>query len=682
MLARDGLAVAPRAARVRYSVAGGARPQVPWDARAAGASMAIQERAALSTEVLGLLFARAGIGLCFVAPNLTVLRANAEWLRCTGYTAERVEGEDILAVFPDTREVALSLYERVQRGETVKVPRHGERVLGREVWWEGQLSPVPTETGTGILFTVRDASEHSEGAAGAAPPALDAEARRAEEALAEQRALKDQLAKVAASVPGVICSYRLRPDGTACMPFTTPAAEDLYGIPREVLAADFGPLVANVHPDDLQRVLEVLEEAARTRSRWHDVFRYRHPRKGVRWLEGWSVPTDEPDGSLIWHGYVMDVTERKRAEERLREADRLKTEFLGVLSHELRNLLAPIRSSIYLLDRAPAGSDQAARARDVIRRQTEHLTRLVDDLLDVTRISRGKIELQRSRVDLREVVARTCDDHRTIFAGRHLELRVENAGPVWVEADATRIAQVVGNLLLNAAKFSREGGAVTVAVTTDAGRAEIRVRDDGLGIVPELLPRVFEPFVQADEGLARTRGGLGLGLALVKGLVELHGGGVRADSEGAGRGSEFVVTLPAAPGPPAAQPPPRAPASARRVDILVIEDNVDAAQTIAEVLEMEGHRVHVATDGLSGIAKARELRPELVLCDIGLPDVDGYQVARELRADASLRGMRLIALSGYAQPEDKERAKAAGFEAHLGKPALLDELTALVARRG
>jgi PAS domain S-box-containing protein len=512
--------------------------------------------------------------------------------------------------------------------------------------------------------------------------AVEAAARRREaQALEEQRALKDQLAKVAASVPGVICSYRLRPDGTACMPFTTPAAEDLYGISREVLANDFAPLMANVHPDDLTRVNEVLAEAARNRARWHDEFRYLHPTKGLRWLEGWSVPAAEPDGGIIWHGYVMDVTERKRAEEALREADRLKTEFLGVLSHELRNPLAPIRNSIYLLEHALPGSDQAARAKDVIRRQTEHLTRLVDDLLDVTRISRGKIELQRARIDLREVVARTCDDHRTLFDGRRIELRVEITGPVWIDADTTRIAQVVGNLLQNAAKFSREGGIVSVVTATVNGQAEIRVRDDGAGVPPELLPRLFHPFVQADGGLARTRGGLGLGLALVRGLVELHGGAVSARSEGTGRGAEFIVTLPVAPPPSGSASRPAVPARARAIEILVIEDNVDAAETIAEVLRMEGHRVHVATDGLSGIAKARELRPAVVLCDIGLPDVDGYDVARELRADWALRATRLIALSGYAQPEDKARAKEAGFEAHLSKPASLDELTALVARR-
>ncbi len=446
--------------------------------------MVTEDRPTISNDVLGLLFARAGVGLCFVAPNLTVLRANAEWLRFTGYASERIEGADVLAMFPDTRDLFLSLLERAQRGETVNLPRHGERILGREVWWEGQLSPVPLENGTGILITARDVAREAAEPVESVHPhqlrfdtvlqggphqdalqALDVAARKREAEVAEeQRALKDQLAKVAASVPGVICSYRLRPDGTACMPFTTPAAEDLYGISREVLANDFAPLLANVHPDDLPRVSEVLSEAARTMSRWHDEFRYQHPTKGMRWIEGWSVPTAEPDGGILWHGYVMDVTERKRAEEALREADRLKTEFLGVLSHELRNPLAPIRNSIYLLDRALPGSDQAARAKDVIRRQTEHLTRLVDDLLDVTRISRGKIELQRARVDLREVVARTCDDHRTLFDGRRIELRVEISGPVWIDADATRIAQVVGNLLQNAAKFSREGGIVTVGI--------------------------------------------------------------------------------------------------------------------------------------------------------------------------------------------------------------------------
>jgi signal transduction histidine kinase/CheY-like chemotaxis protein len=389
--------------------------------------------------------------------------------------------------------------------------------------------------------------------------------------------------------------------------------------------------------------------------------------------------------------YALDALEEERlrseaeralreSERSLREADRRKDEFLGILSHELRNPLAPIRNSVHILERADPTSEQAARARAVVRRQSEHLNRLVDDLLDVTRISRGKVELERSRFDLREIVGRACDDQRTLFEGRGIELRVEmSARPVWIEADETRIVQVVGNLLQNAFKFSSEGGLVTASVFT-GGQAGIRVQDGGEGISPDFLPHVFEPFVQADGGLARTKGGLGLGLALVKGLVELHGGTVSARSAGPGRGSEFMVTLPMAPaGAPSPAAAPSVSAAAQGHEILVIEDNLDAAQSIAEVLELEGHHVHVATDGLSGIAKARELRPEVILCDIGLPDVDGYEVARRLRADEGLRSIRLIALSGYAQAEDRRRAKASGFDAHIAKPPSLDALLAAVA---
>ena len=389
---------------------------------------------------------------------------------------------------------------------------------------------------------------------------------------------------------------------------------------------------------------------------------------------------DYTDDDVESVSYLADVTweitSRKRAEEALRDSDQHKSEFLAVLSHELRNPLAPIRNSLHLLDRVAPVSEQATRAKEVIRRQTEHLSRLVDDLLDVTRISRGRIELDRIRIDLREIVQRTCDDHRTLFEKRLVELRVETSAPAWVEADEVRIAQIVGNLLQNAARYSREKGTVTVSVYTSDGQAKVLVRDDGIGIAPELLPRVFDPFVRADSGMARTRGGLGLGLALVKGLVEQHGGSVRASSDGLSRGSEFVVTFPLAPAPQRTAPAPVASATARALEILVIEDNVDAAETIAEVLELEGHRVHVANSGASGIARARELRPEVILCDIGLPDLDGYQIARVIRAEEALRSTRLIALSGYAQPEDRQRAANAGFDAHLAKPPSLSALLA------
>jgi PAS domain S-box-containing protein len=540
---------------------------------------------------------------------------------------------------------------------------------------------VPLENGRVVWLNER--GEFQKDAAGRVQRAvgvtMDVTARKeAERELREKAALKDQFEKVALSVPGLICSFRLRPDGTASMPFMATDADAMFGIPSAVLRDDFGAALAHVHPDDAARVNDAVGESAHTMAPFHEEFRYLHPTQGLRWREVWSRPKREPDGSIIWHGFVMDVTERKRAEQALRDADRHKTEFLATLSHELRNPLAPIRTCIELLDRLPPEDERAGRAKAIIRRQTDHLTRLVDDLLDVTRISRGKIELRRSRIELFDLVARTCEDHRLLFEARRVALSVAGRGPAWVDADPTRIAQVVGNLLQNASKFTREGGTVTVGVATANGRAEIRVRDDGTGIPAELLPRVFEPFVQAKEGLARSQGGLGLGLALVKGLVELHGGGVRASSE-VGRGAEFVVELPLAPPTGAPAPPPPSRASWRPLLILVIEDNVDAAQTVADVLRLEGHTVHVATDGRSGLAKARALGPEVIVCDIGLPDVDGYELARELRADPRLRSTRLVALSGYAQPEDRRRAEEAGFDAHLGKPARLEELSEVIA---
>ena len=379
----------------------------------------------------------------------------------------------------------------------------------------------------------------------------------------------------------------------------------------------------------------------------------------------------------------VDITARNRVEaerERLLaqvgEADRRKGEFLAVLSHELRNPLAPIRNSLYLLDRSPPGSERAARAREIIRRQTDHLTRLIDDLLDVTRISRGKIELQRASVDAREVVRRACDDYRASFKERGLALCAEIPDePVWIDADETRIAQVVGNLLHNAGKFGREGGTVTVSVGTVGGQAEVRVRDDGMGIGPELLPRVFEPFVQGDECLARTKGGLGLGLALVKGLVELHGGSVRAHSEGAGRGAEFTVALPLG-HEGQSEWPPAAPDAGddRRRRVLVIDDNKDEATTLADALELIGHSVEVAYDGKEGLDKARSFQPDVVLCDIGLPGMDGYEVARAMRGDPALTATKLIAVTGYARPEDVATAREAGFDQHMAKPASIPDL--------
>jgi PAS domain S-box-containing protein len=375
-----------------------------------------------------------------------------------------------------------------------------------------------------------------------------------------------------------------------------------------------------------------------------------------------------------------EMAERRRAEDALREADHQKNQFLAVLSHELRNPLAPIRNGLYILERAPHESEQARRARAVIDRQVGHMTRLVDDLLDISRIAHGKVQLQRKPLDLDELAQRTVEDLRSIFDDSDVKLDVQGAGgKVWVNGDVTRLAQAIGNLLTNAAKFTPRRGTATVSLRAEQGEAILSVTNTGSGIAPEVLPHLFEPFAQADTSLDRSKGGLGLGLALVKGLVEMHGGSVRAASDGRA-GATFTIRLPLHVESAASKAPLAAGADGLRRRVLVIEDNVDAAETLRDALELGGHVVEVAYDGAKGIEKARAFEPDVVLCDIGLPGMDGYDVARTMRADAKLGGVGLIALSGYAQPDDVSKAKEAGFDAHLAKPPTIESVESNVAK--
>ena len=401
-----------------------------------------------------------------------------------------------------------------------------------------------------------------------------------------------------------------------------------------------------------------------------------------------QAPSGESEGALlaaladqvaIAVGNVMHTHRLEKALAALRDADRRKDEFLGMLSHELRNPLAPIRTSIFLLNRSAPGSESAAYARQVIERQTEHLTRLIDDLLDMTRIARGKVTVERQQVDVSQVVRRASDDHRAMLAERSLQLSVDiPSEEIWVVGDATRIAQVIANLLDNAAKFTPPNGKVSVSLRATDSTVEIRVRDTGAGIEAQLLEQVFEPFVQSDQTLARTRGGLGLGLALVKAIVQLHGGTVSVSSAGPGQGSEFVVGLPRI----AAQAAVAMPTAATRPQenpkrVLVVDDNRDAAQSLAQLVALFGHTPLIAYDGPSAVDIVKKGAPDVVVCDIGLPDMSGYEVAKVLRAE-SARKMRLIALSGYAQPEDIRRAIEAGFDIHLAKPADPGEINRLL----
>jgi PAS domain S-box-containing protein len=379
--------------------------------------------------------------------------------------------------------------------------------------------------------------------------------------------------------------------------------------------------------------------------------------------------------------------QRKRAEEALQDANRQKDDFLAMLAHELRNPLSPIRSAVHVLRRLGPKEPRIERAHGMIDRQVAHMTRLVDDLLDVSRIARGKISLHRDEVDLAQLVRLAGEDHRAMLetAGLTLTLTVPDQ-PIWVRGDPTRLAQTVGNVLHNASKFTNPGGHVSMELAADGSAAVLGVLDTGIGMEPKVLARIFEPFSQADHSLERTRGGLGLGLALVKGWVELHGGTVRAASEGLGKGSAFTIRLPLESEPRPLRTTPTSAAGGRRpCRVLVIEDNLDVAESMKVLLEIEGHHVAVAHTGPAGIETARQFHPEVVLCDIGLPGgLDGFGVAKLMRKDTALCSAYLIALTGYGQQEDRRRASDAGFDMHLIKPvdpAVLDRVLAKLPNR-
>jgi len=419
---------------------------------------------------------------------------------------------------------------------------------------------------------------------------------------------------------------------------------------------------------------------------------------------GAEYPIDHSGGPIRdTHGEIVgavlvfrDVSERRRSEDALRtasrelkrhadelaDADRRKDNFLALLGHELRNPLTPLRNAVALLEMARGDAQALEQARAMIDRQVRHLTRLVDDLLDASRIANNKIQLRRERLDLGQVVRTTAEDRRPDLEAAGLKLAVDvPAEPLWVEGDAVRLAQVVGNLLHNAQKFTDASGRVKVAARAEGGRATVTVRDTGVGIEPEMLPRLFESFTQADRSLDRSRGGLGLGLALVKGLAELHGGGVGANSAGPGRGAEFTFWVPLA-GQPAADGAATAPASkvGTGLRVLVIEDHRDAADSLRMVLEIYGrHTVAVAYTGTEGVEQARRFRPDVVLCDLGLPGRPGFEVARALRHDPATAAARLIAVSGYGRAEDQRQAREAGFDDALVKPVDPPELQRLLA---
>jgi PAS domain S-box-containing protein len=452
-----------------------------------------------------------------------------------------------------------------------------------------------------------------------------------------------------------------------------------------------------VHPDDREAARERFVTASNLREPYRSDYRLRARDATYRWTLNAAAPRFAADGRYLGYvGTVLDISERKlaedalrenvaelrRAEDALREADRRKDEFLATLAHELRNPLAPIRNAVEIMRLRDPVSSALQRPREIIERQLRQLTRLVDDLLEASRITQGKVQLRRERIDVSAAVHEAVEGARPAIEAAAHELTVTLASErICVDADPTRLTQVILNLLNNAAKYTPRGGHIWLTVEKEGAQAVISVRDTGIGIEEEHLPNIFKMFSQVTPALERAQGGLGIGLALVRGLVELHGGHVEARSAGLGKGSEFVLRLPALEDAEIGEPihgvtTGSFPTLAKR-RILVVDDNRDAAESLTDLLRLMGHEVHMAHDGIEAIQAAATFHPSVVLLDIGLPKMNGFEAARHIRSQTDGK-VTLIALSGWGQEEDKRRAAQAGFDDHLTKPVDIAQLESVL----
>ena len=427
-----------------------------------------------------------------------------------------------------------------------------------------------------------------------------------------------------------------------------------------------------LHPDDQQGARARWAHSIASGDAYEMTYRLLHHTGDYRWILARALPLRSENGEIVkWLGTDTDIHEAKLNEEALQEANQRKDEFLAMLAHELRNPLAPISAAAQVLRLAPNNPDKVRQYSEVISRQVNHMTTLVNDLLDVSRVTRGMVQLEQAPVDVKAVVTSAAEQvHPLVEAGRHTLALQLGSAPAGVLGDRARLIQVTANLLANAAKYTPPGGRITLALDVEDGMVRISVTDNGNGIEPALLPHVFDLFVQGKRTPDRAQGGLGLGLALVKNIVAMHGGQVSARSDGPGRGSTFMVELPAA----AQVPRPAAPApvpittSQRRLRIMLVDDNADAAATLSALLSAAGHLVQVINDPRDAVGAALASPPEVFILDIGMPLIDGHALARQLRAQAVLCGALYIALTGYGQSSDRESSRQAGFDRHFVKP--------------
>lgn len=521
------------------------------------------------------------------------------------------------------------------------------------------------------------------------------EQKRNEQIAADERRLR----QLAESMPQIV--WTARPDGFK--DYFNRRWYEFTGLP-EIYEGEPSWLSA-LHPDDAPSYLEHWHEALRTGEAHQSAHRLKGRNGVYRWHLGRVVPVHDEAGRIVrWFGSSTDIEDLKQAElhlleqaKALAEADRRKDQFLAMLAHELRNPLAPIRYAVQILESVGSKESYLQHQRGIIERQVGHMSRLLDDLLDVSRISLSKIRLQKEKLDLRVVLDQAVEVSRPQINEHHHELTyLRSAAPLWLEGDYARLEQILRNLLNNAVKYTPDGGHIQVELSQERSeqhaetmRAVVRIRDNGIGLSAEMLPRVFEIFTQADQSLYRSQGGLGIGLSMVKNLVEMHGGHVQAASAGPGRGSEFTIWLPmlrpdeipvalASSAEPSASLGEGVPPRDEALKVLVVDDNLDSACSLSELLDIWGYATHVTHNGLDAIRAALEMQPDVVLLDIGLPGMNGYEVARRMKAEAALEGTLLIALTGCGTEEDRRHAAQAGFHKHFTKPIDLKALRQLL----
>ena len=580
--------------------------------------------------------------------------------RLFGWTAEEAVGKSIQLIVPDDlREQERDILERLRRGERVEhLDVERIRKDGSRVHVSVTISPVRDRHGhiIGASKTARDITARKQ---------WEEQLLRSEDALRRNR---DEL-KLAMSTAKMGAWSR---DLTLDTVWWSREFAELFGFSTDDTNYSRERLFGMLRPDDRARLVALIGEALDKHEDYAVEFEMQNAATGEwRWIEARGTAIYGADGKpTMIYGLAMDINDRRRAVDALQEADRRKDEFLATLAHELRNPLAPISSGLHIL-RSSGDPPQRSIALEIMERQLSQMVRLVDDLLDVARITTGKVEVRHEPLDLALAIADAIETSLPLLSQGRENLTVTPAArPVFVNGDRTRLAQVFANLLNNSEKYSEAGQPISITIGREGDEAVVRVKDAGMGIHPEMLPRVFDMFRQADRTGGRSRGVLGIWLSLVKRIVELHGGVVTAQSEGLGLGSEFIVRLPAIEGARTDLNEGRSQAAApARRKILVVDDNADAAESLAALLSINGHETRLAHDGPEALQQAERFHPDVVFLDIGMPTLDGHETAKLIRRQPWGKDMVLVALTGWGQNEDRKRSKDAGFNHHLVKPA-------------